>query len=164
MEWGARCSYQPFSPERAADVIAMRSSERGPLLEILHDLQTTFGYLDPAATPLVAEALNLSQAEVYGVISFYTDLRTEAPGRRILQICRAEACQSMGADQLCSHVRERLGVDFGSTTPDGGITLLEVFCLGNCALSPAALADGNLLGRLDATSLDELIDNAELSP
>jgi formate dehydrogenase subunit gamma len=163
MQWGARRSYEAFSPERAGEVIALRSSERGPLIEILRDLQATFGYLDPAATPIVAEALNLSEAEVYGVISFYADFRTEPAGRRVLQICRAEACQAMGAEKLCAHARKRLGVDFGSTTPDGAITLLEVFCLGNCALSPAVLADGQLIGRVDDSTLDELIEAAELA-
>ncbi|MGO9557535.1 MAG: formate dehydrogenase subunit gamma [Acidimicrobiales bacterium] len=163
MQWGVRRSYEAFSPDRAAEVIALRASERGPLIEILHDLQDAFGYLDPGATPIVADALNLSEAEVFGVISFYADFRTEPGGRRVLQICRAEACQSMGAERLCAHARERLGIDFGSTTADGAITLAEVFCLGNCALSPAVLADGRLIGRVDDSKLDELIEEAELA-
>lgn len=158
MHWGDRRSYEPFSAARATEVIALRSGERGPLLEILHDLQDTFGYVDHAAVPIVAEALNLSQAEVYGVITFYSDLRSEPCGRRMLEICRAEACQSMGAQRLLEHASSRLGMPPGATTPDGSVTLREVFCLGNCALSPAALADGRLVGRLDEAKLDALID------
>ena len=154
-------SCEPFSDERAREVIAARLGERGPLLEILHDLQGTFGHLDPAITPLVAEALNLSRAEVHGVISFYRDFHREPPGRTVVQICRAEACQAMGAEGLLARVSRRLGVEVGATTPDGAVTLRDVFCLGNCALAPSALVGGRLVGRFSEAVLDELLDRSE---
>jgi formate dehydrogenase subunit gamma len=143
---------------RAATLVAAMSGEAGALLPILHALQREFGYIDRAAVPLVAQALNLSRAEVHGVVSFYHDFRSAPPGQHVLKLCRAEACQSMGADALAAAARERLRIGWGETTPDGRVTLEPVFCLGLCACAPAAMLDGRVFGGLDATRLDGLID------
>ena len=132
----------------------------GALLPILHTLQEEFGYIDDAMIPLVAGVLNLSHAEVHGVISFYHDFRRAPAGRHVLQICRAEACQSMGCNPLIEHVEKRLGVRLGETTPDGNFTLRPIYCLGNCALSPAVMLDGQPYGRVSAAVADSLIENA----
>lgn len=137
-----------------------RKAEPGPLIEILHDIQHEFGYLPEATTPVVGEVLNLSRAEVHGVISFYTDFRTEAPAEVTVAICRGEACQSMGAEALVAHATSALGVQVGDTTADGAVELHQVFCFGNCALGPTATVAGRLRGRLTAESLDALIDDA----
>jgi formate dehydrogenase subunit gamma len=129
----------------------------GALLPILNALQEEFGYIHDEAIPLVADALNLSRAEVVGVAHFYGDYRHEPPGRHILKVCRAEACQSMGSESLIDYLQSRLGVGFGGTTVDGSITLEAVFCLGNCALSPALMLDGDLYGRVSNESADRLI-------
>ena len=132
----------------------------GALLPILHALQEEFGYIDDAMIPLIAEGLNISHAEVHGVISFYHDFRRAPAGRHVLQICRAESCQSMGCNSLIAHVEKNLGVKLGDTTADGNITLRPVYCLGNCALSPAVMLDGQPYGRVSAAVADSLIENA----
>jgi formate dehydrogenase subunit gamma len=129
----------------------------GPLIEILHSVQTALGYVPPDAVPILAEALNLSRAEVHGVVTFYHFFRDTPPGRSTVSLCRAEACQSMGADELAEHAKARLGVDFHETTADGTFSLEPVFCLGNCACSPAAMIDGRLYGRLTPDRFDTLI-------
>ena len=149
---------QVFSEDRVRALIEARRHERGPLLEILHSLNEAFGYVDDRAVPVVAQALGLSVAEVHGVLTFYRDFRREAPPEHVLRMCRAEACQSMGAERLVAHVAERLGTDVGGTTADGRIGLEQVFCLGNCALAPAATLSGRLHGRLDEARLDALVD------
>lgn len=132
----------------------------GALLPILHALQEEFGYIHEEAIPLVAEALNLSKADVHGVISFYHDFRKSPPGRHVLRICRAEACQSMGCERLIEHVEKRLGVSLGETTADRSFTVEAVYCLGNCALSPSAMLDGRPYGRVSPQVADFLIDSA----
>ena len=132
----------------------------GALLPILHALQEEFGYIDDAMIPLIAEGLNISHAEVHGVISFYHDFRRAPAGRHVLQICRAESCQSMGCNSLIAHVEKNLGVKLGETTADRNITLRPVYCLGNCALSPAVMLDGQPYGRVSAAVADSLIENA----
>jgi len=132
----------------------------GALLPILHSLQEEFGYIDDAMIPLIAEGLNISHAEVHGVISFYHDFRRAPAGRHVLQICRAESCQSMGCNSLIAHVEKNLGVKMGETSADGNITLRPVYCLGNCALSPAVMLDGQPYGRVSAAVADSLIENA----
>jgi formate dehydrogenase subunit gamma len=124
---------------------------------VLHDVQRHFGYVDAAWVPVIADELNLSRAEVHGVVSFYHDFRSEPAGLTSVKVCRAEACQSVGASQLAAHARDSLGVDFGETTADGGVTLDQVFCLGNCALGPTVQVDGVMYGRVDAARLDQLI-------
>lgn len=124
-------------------------------MPILHAVQAEFGYVPQAALPIIALALNLSRAEVHGVMSFYHDFREEPAGRHIVKLCRAVACQAMGGDALADHARARLGVDWHGTTP-GGVTLEPVFCLGLCACAPAALVDGRVVGRVNAARFDEL--------
>jgi formate dehydrogenase subunit gamma len=128
------------------------------LLEILHDVQAQLGYVPGSVVPYLADALNLSRADVHGVISFYHDFRDEPGGRHRLKICRAEACQSMQGERLARHAEERLGIRFGETSSDGNISLETVYCFGNCALAPSAMLDGNLVGRLGTDGLDSLID------
>jgi formate dehydrogenase subunit gamma len=129
----------------------------GPLIEVLHAVQGALGYVPAESIPIVAEALNLSRAEVHGVVTFYHFFRETPPGRHMVSLCRAEACQSMGAEDLATHAKKRLGVDFHETTADGAFTLEPVFCLGNCACSPAAMIDGRLYGRLTPERFDALI-------
>ena len=130
----------------------------GAVLPILHALQEEFGYIDQAAVPLIATALNLSRAEVHGIVSFYHDLRKAPPGSHVLKLCRAEACQAMGADALAAEARERLRVDWGETSADGRVTLEPVFCLGLCACAPAGMLDGKVVGGLDRARLGVLLD------
>ncbi len=146
-----------WDQERAAETIRELQELPGAMLPMLHALQEVFGYVDKAAVPLIAEALNVSQAEVHGVISFYHDFRNAPPGRHILKLCRAEACQSMGCDATISYVEKRLGVKVGGTTADGALTVEAVYCLGNCALSPAAMLDGRPYGRVKPEVADLLI-------
>jgi formate dehydrogenase subunit gamma len=132
----------------------------GALLPILHALQEEFGYIHPASIPIVAEELNISRAEVHGVVSFYHDFRHHPPGEHVLKVCRAEACQSMGCERVIRHVEHRLEAKLGETTSDGCFTLEPAYCLGNCALSPAVMLDGKLYGRVSADVADFLIDSA----
>jgi formate dehydrogenase subunit gamma len=136
----------------------------GALLPILHAIQDGLGFLPPDAAQRVADGLNLSHADVQGVITFYHDFRSAPPGRHVLKICRAEACQSMGARALEARLKSRLGIDFGQTTADGAITLEPVYCLGNCALSPALMIDNQLKGRITQERLDGLIASLEEKP
>ncbi|MBV9756607.1 MAG: formate dehydrogenase subunit gamma [Alphaproteobacteria bacterium] len=152
--------HETWSPERAAEIVAAQAGREGALLPILHAIQAEFGYLPAEAVPLIAKALNLSRAEVHGVISFYHDFRRHPPGRHVLQLCRAEACQSMGADALAARARDRLGVAWGETTRDGAVTLEPVFCLGLCACAPSAMLDGRPVARLDPARLDALLAEA----
>jgi len=147
----------PFDPEVARDVIAGLKHLPGATLPILHALQDRFGYVDAAAVPLIADALNLSRAEIHGVVTFYHHFRDVPAGTHVIQLCRAEACQSMGCRELERHAEARLGVAMGGTRPDGRATLEAVYCLGNCALSPAVMIDGELHGRVDAARFDELM-------
>lgn len=134
---------------------------QGALLPILHELQKQLGYIPAEVVPTIALGLGLSRAEVHGVITFYHQFRSTPPGRHVVQICRAEACQAMGGRGLADHARASLGVDFGETTADGAITLQQVFCLGNCACSPSVRIDDAIYARVDAVRLDALV--AELS-
>jgi formate dehydrogenase subunit gamma len=137
----------------ARAVIARHLAMEGALLPILHALQDAFGHVPPQAVPELAEALNLSRAEVHGVISFYHDFRSAPPGRHVLKLCRAEACQAMGGRALADRLLDRLGLAWGETTADGGLTVEPAFCLGLCACAPAALLDGAPLARLDDAAL-----------
>lgn len=144
----------------ALSLIEERKALPGALLPILHALQERFGYVDREAVPMIAAALNLSRAEVHGVISFYHDFRAHPPGAHVVRLCRAEACQSMGNERLIAHAKDRLGVDFHETTADGRFTLEAVYCLGNCAFAPAITIDGKVHGRVDPARLDQLLDEA----
>lgn len=151
-----------WSTERATEVVLAHVDLRGPVLPVLHALQEEFGYLDARAVPLVAQLLNLSRADVHGVATFYRDLRTAAPGPVHVQVCRAEACQSVGGHDLAAHATRSIGAGFGGTTDDGAVTLDQVFCLGNCALGPSVRVGDRLYGRVDADRLDELVATARM--
>lgn len=142
--------------DRLNAIIATHIGREGPLLPILHDLQAEWGMIPEAAQPVIARALNLTRAEVYGVVSFYHDFRDHPAGRHVLRLCRAEACKSMGGDALADQVRAALGIDWHETTPDGRITLEPVFCLGLCACAPSAQVDGKLVGRATADRVARL--------
>ncbi len=154
-------SSKNWDADRALSRIQEFERLPGALLPILHALQEEFGYIDKAAIPLIASALNLSHAEVHGVVSFYHDFRREPGGRHTMKVCRAESCQAMGCESMIRHVEHRLGVKLGETTEDRSITLEPVYCLGNCALSPAVMLDGKLYGRVSSEVADFLIDDAQ---
>ena len=149
--------YEPWNEIRAAEIIGSFAGEEGATLPILHALQAAFGCVPVDAVPMVAHALNLSRAEVHGIVTFYHEFRRTPPGRHILRLCRAEACQAMGADALGEHVRQRLAVDWHETTADGAVTLEPVFCLGLCAVGPAALLNTDPLAGLDAGRIDAVL-------
>ncbi len=132
----------------------------GATLPILHALQHVFGCVPTDAVPMVARALNLSRAEVHGIVTFYHEFRRTPPGRHVLHVCRAEACQAMGADAVAEDVKRRLGVDWHETTADGAVTLEPVFCLGLCAIGPAAMLDGAPLARIDAAKIGAALGDA----
>ena len=135
--------------DRIAELLAAHSGLEGPLLPILHAIQEAFGFVPDSAIPQIAAVLTLSKAEVHGVISFYHDFRAKPAGRHVLKLCRAEACQTVGADAVADRIKAALGIDWHETTPDGRVTLEPVFCLGLCACGPAAMVDGRLVGRCD---------------
>jgi len=141
----------------AAGIIAAHAATQGAALPILHALQETFGHVPAQAVPMVAEALGVTRADMHGIVTFYHDFRAEPAGRHVLRLCRAEACQSMGGAGLAQALLARLGIGWGETTAEGGLTVDPVYCLGLCACAPAALLDGAPLGRLDATRLDAAI-------
>ena len=143
------------------EVLARHANEEGALLPILHELQDKLGYVPPSAVQDIADALNLSRAEVHGVVTFYHHFRQSPPGRHVLRICQAEACQSTGAAALTAHARQRLGCDLHQTTADGGITLEPVYCLGLCAQSPACMLDDTVHARMTPQRLDRLLHAAE---
>jgi formate dehydrogenase subunit gamma len=147
----------PEQGEIVRRIVADMKDRPGPLIELLHAVQAALGYVPADAVPIVAEALNLSRAEVHGVVTFYHFFRETPPGKHTVHICRAEACQSMGANGLVAHAKKRLGVDFHETTADGVFSLEPVFCLGNCALSPAAMIDDQLYGRVTPERFDQLV-------
>jgi len=154
-------NYESWSSSRATDIIRQHVDRPGATLPILHALQEAFGHVPEEAVPLVAQALNLSRAEVHGVVTFYHDFRREPPGRHVLKLCRAEACQAMGSDDLAARAERRLGIKLGETTPDGRVTVEAVYCLGLCACGPSAMLDGEVIGRLDAARLDVLLSEAQ---
>ena len=141
-------------------MIAPLATERGALLPVLHAVRMEFGWIDARAVPVIADELNLSRAEVHGVVTFYRDFRPEAPARHAVRICRAEACQATGADRLVVRAGSHLGIALGATTADGSVSLDDVFCLGNCALGPSVTVDGRLHGRVDEGPLVALLGEA----
>ena len=148
---------ESWSEKRGREIIAAHQAGEGPLLPILHALQETFGHVPREAVPMVAEALNLSRAEVHGVVTFYHDFRTAPPGRHVLKVCRAEACQAMGSARLEALVQARLGSTNG-TAADRSVTVEPVYCLGNCALAPSVQLDGKVQGRVSERRLDQILD------
>jgi formate dehydrogenase subunit gamma len=149
-----------WSEAEAVAIVERHRHREGPLLPILHEVQQTFGHVPREAVPAIALALNLSRAEVWGVLTFYHDFRQAPAGRHVLRLCRAEACQSMGCEALVARAEARLGTACGTTRPDGAVTFEAVYCLGLCATGPSGMLDGRLLGRLDAARLDAVLDEA----
>ena len=146
--------------EQTRAIVADHRHLEGPLLPILHAIQAAFGHVPQDCLPVIAGELNLSRAEVHGVVSFYHDFRDHPAGRHVLKLCRAEACQAMGSDAVAERIKALLGIDFHETTADGGVTLEPVFCLGLCSCAPAAMLDGALYGRLDDAAVAELLAGA----
>lgn len=142
------------------DIISDHLHLEGPLLPILHALQEAAGFVPAEATALIAEALNISKAEVHGVISFYHDFRDHPTGRHVIKICRAEACQSMGANALSEAVLKKLGLDWHGSTTNGAVTIEPVYCLGMCACAPAAMVDGKVVGRVNEARMAKLLEEA----
>lgn len=143
-------------------VAAGHRGERGALLPVLHAVQAELGYVPQEAIPVLADEFNLSRADVHGVVTFYHDFRREPAGRTVVRICRAEACQALGAEELVGYARAA-GLSLGKTTPDGAVTLEQVFCLGNCALGPALEVNGRLHGRVGPAELGALLEGAASS-
>lgn len=154
----------PTQPEpdvvatRTRQILADHAGTEGALLPVLHAVQDVFGHVPDSAVPVIAQALALSRAEVHGVVSFYHDFRTAPAGRHVIRLCRAEACQAVGANELASELQAQLGIGWGETTTDGRVTLDPAFCLGLCACGPAALVDGAPGGRLDKARIASLLD------
>jgi formate dehydrogenase subunit gamma len=138
-------------------VIDAHRGVEGAALPILHAVQEALGYVPAAAVPMIAEALNISRAEMHGIVSFYHDFRREPAGRHVLKLCRAEACQAAGGRAVAERIRQRLGIGFGETSPDGRVTLEPVYCLGLCATAPSAMVDGRVIGRLDGEEADRIL-------
>ena len=144
-------------------IVAQHRERPGPLLEVLHGIQAAFGYVPAGAVPVVAEELNLSRAEVHGVVTFYHFFRRSPAGAHTVSLCQAESCQAMGAEVLAEHAQQRLGIEFHQTTADGRFSLEPIYCLGNCACSPAAMIDGRLYGRLTPEAFDALVTEGSAS-
>jgi formate dehydrogenase subunit gamma len=149
------------SQETVTKVVDRLKDTPGALLPILHGIQDALGYVPPAAVPLIADGLNLSRAEIHGVISFYHYFRDTKPGRHTIHLCRAEACQSMHQKATESHAKQKLGVEYHGTTANGAFTFEPVYCLGNCACSPAMMVDGELYGRVTPKRFDEIVSKWE---
>ncbi len=144
-------------PERdLSALVSDHSGGEGPLLPMLHAIQDAFGHIPQQAIPLIAGALNLTKAEVHGVVTFYHDFREKPAGRHVIKLCRSEACQSVGGAGVAERVLARLGLDWGGTTANGAVTVEAVYCLGLCACGPSAMVDGRLVGRCDASVLEEV--------
>ncbi|TAL79062.1 MAG: formate dehydrogenase subunit gamma [Burkholderiaceae bacterium] len=146
----------------ARQALEQFAGQKGNLLPILHAVQHALGYIPDTAVPTLAQALQLSRAEVHGVVRFYANLRTTPPGKMVLEVCRAESCQAMGGDALADHAKNRLGCDFHSTSANGEVTLEPVYCLGLCAQSPAVMIDGEPYARMTPAKLDKLLGAKEV--
>lgn len=160
MRLGMQRRYLDFDTDLVRTVALELKDLEGPLLPILHALNDRFGHVDARAIPIVADVLNLSRADVHGVVTFYHDFRHEPAGNHVIKLCRAEACQSMGGDRILASLETALGIRLGETTPDGRVTLEPIYCLGLCATAPAALLDGEVHGRLDPLSAAALATEA----
>jgi len=145
----------------AKAVCAEMGNRPEALLEIMHEIQARLGFVPKETLGSIASALNLSRAEVHGVFTFYHDFRDAPAGRHVIKLCRAEACQAVGADALATAAETRLGPPCGATSADGKVTLEAVYCLGNCALGPAALVNGRLHGMLDNNKLDNIMKSLD---
>jgi formate dehydrogenase subunit gamma len=154
---------EPWAPA-VQQALAAHKTRPGPLLPILHDIQRTVGYVPAEAVTLIADSLNLSRAEVHGVVTFYHDFREAPAGRHVLKLCLAESCQAVGCNALLAHAKAVLGVEMHGTTADGALTLEPVYCLGNCALSPALMVDGEIVGRVSPARFDALVAQLREAP
>ena len=153
-----------FSSDMPATVrgtLARHAGEPGALLPVLHDVQDALGYIPPDAVPLIAKGLNLSRAEVHGVITYYHHFRSKPAGRTVVQVCRAESCQAVGADALMEHAEKVLGCRSHHTSSDGAYTLEPVYCLGMCALSPAIMVNDRLHARVTPEKFDRVVASPE---
>jgi formate dehydrogenase subunit gamma len=151
---------QTLAPSQRDAILRVVSANRtrpGALIEILHGVQSELGFIPPAAVPMLAQELNLSRAEVHGVVTFYHYFRDHAPGQQTIRVCQAESCKSMSSDGLTDHIKKTLGVDFHQTTADGKFTLEPVYCLGNCACSPNVQRNDDVFGRVTNERFDELL-------
>ncbi|WP_206021088.1 formate dehydrogenase subunit gamma [Antarcticimicrobium luteum] len=148
------------SVEEIAALIDSQIALEGPLLPILHAIQSACGYVPQMAVPMIADALNITAAEVHGVMSFYHDFREVPAGRHVVRICRAEACQAMGGTALAEATLARLGLEWHGTTANGVVTIEPVYCLGLCACAPAAMVDDRVVGRVDAARMDAILTEA----
>ena len=142
---------------QALSIASAMKEMPGALLPILHEIQHQIGFVPPEAIPVIADVLNLSRAEVHGVVSYYHHFKTKAPGQHVIQICRAEACQSMRGDALASYAEKKLGCGFHEATADGRFSLEAVYCLGLCAQSPAIMVDNQLHAKVTPQKLDALL-------
>ncbi|MFF2367525.1 NAD(P)H-dependent oxidoreductase subunit E [Streptomyces sp. NPDC058122] len=140
---------------------AVHRDQRGALLPVLHAVQAELGCVPREAIAVLADEFNLSRADVHGVVTFYHDFRGEPAGRTTVRVCRAEACQALGAERLVAYVREA-GLELGETSADGAVTVEQVFCLGNCALGPSVEVNGRLFGRVGPARLGSML-NGEVS-
>ncbi len=152
----ARGRYEAWSPVRGSEIIADHLAMEGATLPILHAMQGAFGYVPQDAVPLIADALNLSRAEVHGTMTFYHDFRHEPAGKHVVKVCVAEACQAAGGNVTSDRIAKALDCAFGETRPDGQVTLEPIYCLGLCSCSPSAMVNGRLIGRLDDEAIDEI--------
>jgi formate dehydrogenase subunit gamma len=154
----SRAAPVEFDSEIATKIVSGLASVPGGLLPALWEMQVAFGHIPRPALTILAKGFNITEAEVYGVASFYHDFKLDGPrGKHVLKLCRAEACQAVGADALAAHVKRKLKLDWGGTTPDGEWTLEPVFCLGLCAIGPSAMIDGEMHARLDDGAVDKLV-------
>jgi formate dehydrogenase subunit gamma len=154
-------SHHSWDQARVNSIVEELKARPGPLLLILRRIQDELGWVPAEAVPSIAKALSLSRAEVHGVVSFYHDFRPEPPSRNVIKLCRAESCQALGAVGLADYLHQRLGLAFGETSGDRNVTLEAVYCLGNCACSPAGVVNGELIGRLTRERLDQAIASLE---
>lgn len=153
---------QHWDHEAVRRIVVGLKGKPGALLPILHGIQEALGYVPPDSVPLIAGELNLSRAEVHGVISFYHYFRDTPPGRQTIYLCRAEACQAMGSEALEAHAKQRLGIDYHETSADGAFSLEPVYCLGNCACSPSVMIDKEVHGRVSPERFDEIIETVRV--
>lgn len=143
--------------DEIARIVDAHRALEGPLLPMLHTLQEAFGYIPTQAHGPICDALNITRAELHGVITFYHDFREKPAGRHVLKICRAEACQSVGGAAVADALLAKLGLEWHDTTANGAVTIEPVYCLGMCACAPAAMVDDRVVGRVDAAKLDKLL-------
>ena len=151
---------RPWDADRAGDIIDVHLGLEGPALPILHALQEAFGCVPAPAVALMAERLNVSRAEMHGVVTFYHDFHEEPAGRHVIRVCRAESCQARGSRSIEETFRNLLGLDWHQTSADGRVTLEPVYCLGLCACAPAAMIDGRVVGRVDAARMARILSEA----